>query len=117
ICRSPPLVSAAAPNDENERNRYDDRGGNVAGPRVGRRWNSRGQARIEHAFHAEIESCDNSSDGIDNRRNTGVRGSHEGKSFLDRAQPGLLKMLIGTRADSEPAVVGEVHDPAGTVAV
>ena len=35
--------------------------------------------------------------------------------FLDRLHARLLEMLIRTRADSEPCIIGQVQEPAGAL--
>ena len=53
---------------------------------------------------------------INDRGDAGIGGAHERQAFLDGADARLLQMLIGTGAVSEPAVIGDVDDPAGPLA-
>ncbi len=39
-------------------------------------------------------------------------GANQRQSEFDGAHPRLLEMLVGTGRDPEPAVIGEIDDPA-----
>src|SRR6516165_8564496 len=82
--------------DEYEGNCDNHRRGPIADARIDGRGASRRQIGVEHAFNAEAEPRDNSSQRIDHRRDAGVCGAHKGQALLDGAHPRLLKMLIGT---------------------
>ena len=86
--------------------------GMLASACIDRRRNRRRQAGIQDAFDAEAELRDDSPHRIDHGGNAGVGGADHRQAFLDRAQSRLLQMLIGAGRDSEPAVVGQVDDPA-----
>src|SRR5207237_1252589 len=46
-----------------------------------------------------------------------VCGANARQSLLDRPQPCLLQMLVGTSRDAKPAVIGQIDDPARSVVV
>ena len=90
-------------------------GRNIAKTRINRRRQSGRQTGIQYAFEAKAELRDNTSRRINNRGNAGVSCANQRQAFLDGAQARLLQMLIGAGRDSEPAVIGQVNDPAGAI--
>ena len=65
-----------------------------------------------HAFLAETDLGENAPVRIDHRRDAGIGGADDRQALLDGADSRLMKVLIGTRAGSEPGVVGDVEQPA-----
>jgi hypothetical protein len=49
-------------------------------------------------------------------RDAGIGCAHQRQALLDGAQARLLQMLVGTAADSEPAVIGQIEQPARSLA-
>ena len=92
-----------------------NRGGNVAGAGVNRRRMADGSLESSTPSRPRPSSCDNTSHRIDHGGNAGIGSTHHRQSLLDRAQPHLLQMLIGAGRDSEPAVIGQVDDPARAI--
>src|ERR1700722_6154332 len=49
---------------------------------------------------------------MDHRADSGVRRANQRQAFFDRAYARLLEMLIGAARNAEPAVIGDIDDPA-----
>lgn len=61
-------------------------------------------------------TCDNSSQGIDNGRNTAIGAANKRQTGLDGAQTRLLEVLEWPRRRPEPGIIRQVNDggyPAG----
>src|SRR5205823_13979338 len=68
---------------------------------------------IQHAFGAQWKRPDHATERIDDGGYSGIGHPDQREPFLDGADTGLLKMLIGTGAVAEPSVIGEVQEPSG----
>src|SRR6266478_2585133 len=90
----PASLGDAPANDENQAGGDDHRCGDVAAARVNGRRNCSRQARIQYAFDAEAEPCDDPSHRIDHGGDARVRRTDHRQSLLDRAQPRLLQVLV-----------------------
>src|ERR1700692_1857409 len=96
VAPSKPASFGDAPaNDENQGGGDDHGCGDVAATRVNGRRNCSRQARIQYAFDAEAEPCDDPSHRIAHGGNARVRCTNHRQSLLDRAQPRLLQVLVG----------------------
>ena len=92
--------------------------GRPARHRSGRRWSARaGAAAANRArLPRQGQRANDAAERIDHRRDAGIGGAHQRQAFLDRAHARLLQMLIGPGAAAEPAVIGDVEQPAGPLA-
>src|SRR5215472_16903084 len=75
--------------------------------------NGLGQRRIEHAFGSERQGFDDAPERIDDCGNSAIGGPHQRKPLFDRAYSRLLEVLVGACAGAEPAVIGQIEEPAG----
>ena len=77
---------------------------------------ARGSAASSTPSDPERQRRDDAAERIDHRGNAGIGRAHQRQAFAIAQHARLLEMLVGPGADAEPAVIGQIDQPARPLA-